>query len=146
MPKIVISYRRSDSAATAGRIRDRLAAQYGDQSIFMDIENIPFGADFRTHIRDTLLQSDVLLAIVGPEWVGKGKDATRIMNDVDPVRIEIETTLQAHIPTIPVLINGARMPEAAELPDKLKDFAFLNAADVDSGRDFHQHMDRLIEA
>ena len=56
MAKIVISYRRSDSAAIAGRIRDRLAAQYGDQSIFMDIENIPFGEDFRTHIRDTLLQ------------------------------------------------------------------------------------------
>jgi len=146
MAKIVISYRRSDSAAIAGRIRDRLVAQFGEESIFMDIENIPFGEDFRTHIRDNLLECDVLLAILGQEWLGRDKDtATRIMSAVDPVRIEVLTALQAHIPTIPVLVNGARMPDAAELPDDLKNFAFLNAAEVDSGRDFHQHMVRIIE-
>jgi hypothetical protein len=51
MPKIVISYRRQDSEAIAGRIRDRLAGHYGAESIFMDIDNIPFGTDFREHIR-----------------------------------------------------------------------------------------------
>src|SRR5436309_381601 len=51
MPKIVISYRRADSDAIAGRIRDRLANYYGDQSVFMDIDNIPFGIDFRDHLQ-----------------------------------------------------------------------------------------------
>ncbi|MGB7257227.1 MAG: toll/interleukin-1 receptor domain-containing protein [Pseudolabrys sp.] len=147
MSKVIISYRRSDSAAIAGRIRDRLVARYGEDSIFMDIENIPFGSDFRTHIRDTLLQSDVLISIVGPKWLGRAKGGTgRMAAETDPVRIEIETALQGQIPLIPVLVNGARMPEAGDIPDTLKDFAFLNAAEVDTGRDFHQHMDRLIQA
>jgi hypothetical protein len=49
---IVISYRRSDSEVIAGRIRDRLAARFGDSSVFMDINDIPFGSDFRLHIQD----------------------------------------------------------------------------------------------
>ncbi len=147
MSKIVISYRRTDTAAIAGRIRDRLVSRYGDTSVFMDIENIPFGSDFRTHIREALLQSDVLIAVVGPDWLGRGNGGpSRISNETDPVRIEIETALQGRIPLIPVLVNNAGMPEAADLPDSLKDFAFLNAADVDTGRDFHQHMERLIQA
>ena len=147
MAKIIISYRRSDSAAIAGRIRDRLVGRYGAEAVFMDIENIPFGQDFRTHIRDTLLQSDVLIAILGPKWLGRGKTASpRILNETDPVRIEIETALQGAIPIVPVLVDNGRMPEAAEVPASLKDFAFLNAATVDTGRDFHQHMDRLIQA
>ncbi|HVV60528.1 MAG TPA: toll/interleukin-1 receptor domain-containing protein [Pseudolabrys sp.] len=147
MSKVIISYRRSDSAAIAGRIRDRLVARYGEDSIFMDIENIPFGSDFRTHIRDTLLQSDVLISIVGPKWLGRAKGGGgRMAAETDPVRIEIETALQGRIPLIPVLVNGARMPDAGDIPESLKDFAFLNAAEVDTGRDFHQHMDRLIQA
>lgn len=146
MAKIVISYRRSDSAAITGRIRDRLVTQFGEESIFMDIDNIPFGEDFRAHIRDRLLECDVLLAILGKEWLGRDKDtSSRIMSEVDPVRIEVLTALEAHIPTIPVLVNGAGMPDAAELPHELKNFAFLNAAEVNSGRDFHQHMGRIIE-
>src|SRR5690348_15217888 len=111
MPKIVISYRRADSAAIAGRIRDRLVGRYGDASIFMDVEDIPLGADFRAQIRDVLLQGDVLIAIVGPDWLGAAKDgASRIRNEGDPVRIEIETALKGGIPLIPVLVNKAQMP------------------------------------
>jgi hypothetical protein len=51
---IVISYRRSDSEVIAGRIRDRLAAHFGDSSVFMDLNDIPFGSDFRLHIQDAL--------------------------------------------------------------------------------------------
>ena len=54
MPRITISYRRADSDAIAGRIRDRLARHYGDRAVFMDIDNIPFGIDFREHIKGEL--------------------------------------------------------------------------------------------
>src|SRR6266851_2451181 len=73
MPKIVISYRRLDSEAIAGRIRDRLAGHYGAESIFMDIDNIPFGTDFREHIRQVLTQTDIVIAIIGPRWTGAGR-------------------------------------------------------------------------
>src|SRR3972149_4470729 len=121
MSKIIVSYRRADSAAIAGRIRDRLVGRYGDTSIFMDVENIPLGTDFRTQIREVLLQSDVLIAIIGPDWLGITKGgSSRIQNESDPVRIEIETALKGGIPLIPVLVNNAQMPEAADLPDSLK--------------------------
>jgi len=50
VPKIAISYRRADTEVMTGRIRDRLADRYGEDAVFMDIDNIPFGKDFRVHI------------------------------------------------------------------------------------------------
>jgi hypothetical protein len=144
MAKILVSYRRSDSAAMAGRICDRLTARYGTEAVFLDIDSIPFAIDFRDHVRDTLRQSDVVIAVVGPRWVGASEGHVRIQDEDDPVRVEIELTLQAGIPLLPVLVDGAAMPGAAQLPESLKRFAFINAAPVDTGRDFHQHMDRLI--
>jgi hypothetical protein len=145
MAKVIISYRRADSTAVAGRIRDRLAGQYGASRVFMDVEDIPFGSDFREHIRNELLNSDLLLVIVGREWLGKAGDGTpRILSETDPVRIEVETALQNAIPVIPVLVNGAQVPEPSDLPETLTKLAFLNAATVDAGRDFHVHMERLI--
>jgi hypothetical protein len=64
MAKIIISYRRADSAAITGRIRDRLVSHYGASLVFMDVEDPPFGSDFRDHIRE-LLRSDLLLVVVG---------------------------------------------------------------------------------
>ena len=147
MRKIIISYRRADSDAIAGRIRDRLASHFGENSIFMDIDSIPFGTDFRDYIRDALFDGDVLVAVVGPKWLGPGKGAhLRIQEENDPIRIEVETALDRGIAVIPVLVNGALMPKPSELPSTLANFAFRNAAEVDSGRDFHPHMDRLLRS
>jgi hypothetical protein len=73
MPHITISYRRADSDATAGRIRDRLADYYGAESIFIDIDSIPVGVDFREQIKRELSKNDALLVVVGPKWRGAGK-------------------------------------------------------------------------
>lgn len=147
MPKLIVSYRRSDSAASAGRIVDHLVAHFGQNSVFLDVENIPFGTDFRTHIRNELLHSDVLLAVIGPRWSGAGPDGrTRLDDESDPVRVEIQTALRSGITIVPLLIDDATMPTANQLPEALRDLAFLNAAPVDMGRDFHPHMDRLTRS
>jgi hypothetical protein len=113
----------------------------------MDIDNIPFGADFREHIQNAILQHDLLIAVVGPQWVGAREDGrSRINEDMDLVRIEVETAMKQGIPVVPVLVNGANMPKPSELPESLRDFSFRNAAPIDSGRDFHQHVDRLIRS
>jgi hypothetical protein len=131
----------------AGRIRDNLAAYYGNDSIFIDVDNIPIGTDFREHIRKAFGDQDMLIAVVGQKWLGQRKGGrTRIQEETDPVRVEIEMALQNSMPLVPVLVNGARMPKPEELPDSLKDFSFRNAAEIDSGRDFRQHMDRLIRS
>jgi len=147
MSKIIISYRRADSAATAGRIFDRLAGHYGDDAVFMDVDKIPFGTDFREHIRKVLAGGDILLAVIGPNWLGKSADGkSRVMDEADPVRVEIETALRQKTRIIPILVEGASMPGVADLPDGLRDLAYLNAAPVDVGRDFRAHMDRLIRS
>src|SRR5262245_60142038 len=137
MPNIVISYRRSDTDVMAGRIRDRLVDHYGDAAIFMDIDNIPFGKDFRKHIADAVSRSDVLLVGMGRRWLGVSRDRpARITEEADFVRLEVDTALNHAVPVIPVLVGNARMPSPSQLPDSLREFAFINAAPVDTGRDF----------
>jgi hypothetical protein len=132
MSKIIVSYRRSDSAATAGRIFDRLVDRYGEASVFMDIDRIPFGTDFRHHIQDALRDANILLAVVGPAWLGQKADGpSRIQDDADPVRVEIEAALHQGLTVIPVLIDNAAMPAAADLPESIRDFAYINAAPID---------------
>jgi hypothetical protein len=147
MPKISISYRRADSAAIAGRIYDRLSAQYGEQAVFLDIDSIAVGADFRHQLQENLRASDLLLVIIGPGWLGKtpgGK--TRINESHDPIRLEIETALTLGLVIVPVLVGGAVMPRPDEVPFSLQDLTFRNAAEVDSGRDFSLHMEHLIRS
>lgn len=148
MPKITISYRRADSEAMTGRILDRLVAHYGKEAIFRDIEDIPAGIDFRQHINEMLLKTNVLLAVVGPKWLGPTRGGhERINEESDPVRVEVETALRRRLRIVPVLIGQTRMPSSDQLPPSLKDFAFLNAVRVDTGRDFDHHMeDHLIKS
>jgi hypothetical protein len=146
MPAILVSYRRDDSKWITGRIVDRLKQHYGRDNVFMDIDAIPVGRDFREHLRNTLDRCDVLLAIVGPRWLVADKAGRpRILDAADWVRIEIETALTKKIPVIPVLIDDAGMPRPDELPETLQDFAYRQAAVIDTDRDFHTHVDRLIQ-
>lgn len=144
MPRITISYRRDDSLDITGRIFDRLAEHFGREAVFRDIDNIPPGADFRRHIHRVLDESDIVLAIVGPRWIGD--EYPRLASPGDPVRIEIETALRKDKPLIPVLVSRAVMPHPDALPDSIHDFAYRNALQVDSGQDFEVHVGRLIRA
>jgi hypothetical protein len=144
---IVISYRRDDSEAVTGRIFDRLTQTFGKEAIFRDIDSIPAGTDFREYIGSVLRQSELLVAIVGPRWLGRTRsNRTRIDDPTDLVRVEVETALETNLPVIPVLVGNARMPDAARLPESLQPFAFRNALKVDSGQDFDNHINRLIRA
>jgi hypothetical protein len=146
MPRIAISYRRTD-AAMAGRISDQLKMHYGKDNVFIDIENIPIGIDFRDHIRAVLLQSDVLVALIGANWLGRDDaGSVRMQEETDPVRVEVETAVKREMPIIPVLIDGAKMPGGSELPHSFSNFAYLNAAEVLSGHFFGVHVEHLIAA
>jgi formylglycine-generating enzyme required for sulfatase activity len=144
MPRIFLSYRRQDSQAATGRICDRLLAHFGAGSVFMDIDSIPFGADFREHIDKAVGQADLVLAVIGPRWSGKTETSRRIDDPRDFVRIELESALKRQIPIIPVLLDHTRMPTEAEVPPSLGQLTFRNAIEVDQGRDFHPHVDRLV--
>lgn len=144
LPRIAISYRRADSQDITGRIFDRLALYYGRESVFRDIDNIRPGIDFREQISEALQRTDVLLVVVGSKWLGRAKgSATRIDDEADLVRIEVEIALKRRIPVIPILVGGMRMPATVQLPESLKDFAFRHASTIDGGQDFDVHVERL---
>jgi hypothetical protein len=147
MAKIFISYRRDDNAAMTGRIYDRLQARFGRKGIFMDIDTIPLGVDFRDHLHRAVGQCDALLAVIGRNWSGRTTDGNRRLDDPrDFVRIEVEAALARGIPVIPILIDHVTMPAESDLPASLAALAYRNAIVVDHGLDFHVHMERLIRA
>ena len=126
------------------RIVDRLIAHYGEDAVLPDIDDIPPGIDFRQHLDETLHSTTILLAAVGAGWQSKGRES--IYDKFDPVRIVLEGALRRHIPIIPLLIGNANMPDPDQLPASLKDFAFRDAAMINSGLDFDRQMDRLIRS
>ena len=66
--KIFINYRRSDATGSAGRLYYRLAQAFGRKNLFMDVEHIPVGVDFVTHLNDQVASCDVFIAVIGPTW------------------------------------------------------------------------------
>jgi len=146
MSKLFISYRRSDTQDITGRIYDRFAAQFGSESVFMDVDTIPPGLDFRDHLTEWISTSDVVLVVIGSQWLEfKREDGQRGLEDLDDfVRIELNAALERKIPVIPVLVGEVSMPTADQLPEGLKDFAYRNAVSITSGRDFSEQVNRLI--
>ena len=147
MAKITISYRREDTMDITGRIFDRLVSRYGRDCVFRDIDSIPPGFDFREHIGASLADSDILMVVVGPNWIGRSANGQlRINSPTDYVRFEVETALRRKIPVIPLLVGASEMPLPSDLPDNITDFAYRNAVRIDSGRDFDHHMAGLMRA
>ena len=143
--KIFICYRRDDSAGHAGRVHDRLEHEFGADLVFMDVDSVPLGVNFITVLRDEVAKCNALLAVIGPNWLSANDDEgnRRLDNPNDYVRIEISTALQRDIRVIPILLDGARMPRANQLPEDLRDLAFRNLLQV-RHVSFHSDMDKLI--
>jgi hypothetical protein len=144
--EITISYRREDSGIIAGRIFDRLVEHYGTDTVFLlDIHNIPPGTDYRDYINEALSSTDVLLAVIGPDWAGKTPDGRiRIAEPTDLVRMEVEVALRKKIPVVPVLVAKATMPNPNELPEALRGLAYHHAIKADAFEDFDDHLRRFL--
>jgi TIR domain len=144
--KVFISYRRDDSAGHAGRVRDRLEREFGRDLLFMDVDSIGLGTDFTQVVRDEVAKCDVLLAVIGPNWIAaKNKEGSHRLDDPeDFVRIEIAAALQRNIPVVPILLDEARIPKVQELPRDLKGLTKRHALYV-RHTSFQSDMDKLIQ-
>lgn len=147
MGKIFISYLRDDSDADSGRIDGRLWPKYGRENVFKDVGTIPIGADFRQVLTDEVAKCDVMLVVIGRQWITimdqHGKH--RLENPSDFVRIEVEAALARNIPVIPIIVQSAVMPHERELPASLAKLAYSNGIAVRSSDPFfHCDMDVLI--
>lgn len=132
MPGLFISYRREDSEGQAGRLFEGLKARFGQDRVFIDVDSIEPGRDFRRTIEERVSSCDVLLALIGRTWVQAAdkEGRRRLDNPKDLVRLEIATGLSRDITVIPVLVQGAAMPNKEELPPDLQGLAWRNALEL----------------
>src|SRR5271165_2036387 len=145
--QIFISYRRDDSSAWAGRLYDGLIRHFVSNQIFMDVDTIAPGVDFVEAIEKSVGSCEVLIAVIGKRWLISSDDEgrRRVDNPDDFVHIEIATALKRRIRVMPVLVDGATMPQSSDLPDDLKALVRRNALKV-SHDGFRADAERLIAA
>jgi hypothetical protein len=145
--KVFISYRRDDSAGHAGRVHDRLEREFGRDLLFMDVDSVPLGINFVKVLSEEVAKCDVLVAVIGPNWLNAHDEDgnRRLDNPRDFVRIEIGAALQRNIPVIPILLDGAKVPKANQLPKELEELSLRNGLDV-RHVSFHNDIDKLVRS
>ena len=114
MSRVFISYRRADSLDMAGRLYDSLKVKFGINVPFMDLETLNGGVDFASQIQTELRKASATLVLIGPKWLDILRERNQI-EAIDHVRIEIETSLQLGVVTIPVLLSESVVPTEDQL-------------------------------
>lgn len=145
---IFISYRRQDTLETVGRLHDHLRRAFEEDRLFLDVERQAAGDDYRKVIDRALAHSDVMLVVIGMEWLNAAnrEGRRRLDNGDDMVRIELETAFARNLRVVPVLVEGATIPAAADLPPSLQPLCYRTAMPVRPDPDFQMDFQRLVEA
>lgn len=137
---VFISYRREDTSGYAGRLYDRLKVSFPGR-VFIDVGEIPPGADFVTEIERHLDGCGALVALIGDKWAADN----RLHDPADFVRLEISTALRRNISVTPVLVRAARLPATAALPEDVQPLLRHQAISI-SDEDWDHGCERLIRA
>ena len=147
MARIFLSYRRDDAMGYSLLLYDRLNRYFGRGSVFMDVDTIPPGLDFLRVIEREVSACNVLIALIGKQWLAitDALGQRRIAQSDDYVQLEIAIALERGIPVIPVLLRGALMPTADQLPDALKPLARRQAVSLSDER-IDYDLKRLLKA
>lgn len=140
--QIFVSYRRAGDLFLSGRLSDSLRYTFGETSVFYDVDSIPIGVDFRDVIRDRINESQVVLAVIGPQW----NVDNRLGQPDDWVRLELEEAMRQRRQIIPLLVANTSMPDARTLPTSLQPLTYVNAMAIRPDPDFRNDMARLVQA
>ena len=145
--RIFMSYRREETAYSAGWLFDRLVGHFGRDQVFKDVDSIDLGDDFAEVITTAVGACEVLLALIGDRWLTMtDQDGQRRLDDPhDFVRLEIEAALTRDVRVIPILVAGAQMPRAEELPASLAKLVRRQALELSPSR-FDSDTQRLLHS
>jgi hypothetical protein len=144
--QIFLSYRRDDTAGYARALNDVLARSFGAQRVFIDVDDIGAGQAFDARIAQAMGQARGLLVLIGPRWLAPQADGLpRLHRADDVVRQEVQTGLDRGLQVIPLLLDGAAMPSAAQLPAPLQPLARRQALVIDARR-FEADVQLLLDA
>ena len=144
---VFISYRRCDAGPYARLLQVQFGQQLLGTPVFMDLDSIEAGADFAEAIKAGVGSCRILVALIGSKWLtATDKEGRRRLDDPDDyVRFEIRPALERGARVIPVLVDGAAMPQRDQLPDDLATLARLNALQMSYDR-YEYDEGRLITA
>jgi peptidoglycan hydrolase-like protein with peptidoglycan-binding domain len=148
MPGIFINYRRDDAAGFARSLYEHLDQEFKQGQVFMDVEALREpGMDFAKEIDRSLGRCAAMLVLIGKSWISSKDEAgrRRIDEPEDFVRLEIATALKRDVRVIPVLLGGAAMPRADELPEDLQAIGRRQAISL-THDDWSHDVSRLVEA
>ncbi|HEX6876485.1 MAG TPA: toll/interleukin-1 receptor domain-containing protein, partial [Nocardioidaceae bacterium] len=145
--RVFLSYRRGDAGAYAGRLSDSLRERLGAKSVFQDVTAIAPGQDYVAVIDRALGDSDAVLAVIGTGWLtAANPEGTRRLSDPDDyVRLELGRALRQSVRVVPVLVGGATVPAAPDLPDELQGLVNRQAV-VLHDETWHQDVDGLVRS
>ena len=148
-PQIFLNYRREDSAPYALHLHENLCQRFGNSNVFIDVVSIQPGSDFTEVLDDVLAHCQVILIVIGPNWLTPNNESgtRRLDEPQDYVRIEIERALDGATPVIiPVLVGGATVPIPEMLPVSIRSISQRQAFTLSNQRwaEDLDHLDRLI--
>jgi len=144
--KLFISYRRSDAESHAREIYRAITDVLPPANVFFDQESIPPGVNFLEFLDARVAGCDVLLALIGSGWIdaiAEGSETRRLDSSDDLVRRELRMGLERGITFVPVLLDGAGMPDTSKLPDDLKGLVWQNAVHL-SGSSINSDVVQLL--
>lgn len=147
MTGIFVSYRREDAAGWVGRLVDTLKRGFPTVPVFLDLSAIKGGEDFTEAIGRAVASCRVLLALIGPRWLAaRGERGERRLDQpADFVRLEVKAALERGVYVVPVLLGGAHIPHAVDLPADLASLARRQAHELTDTR-WEYDCDRLLVA
>ncbi|QEC67998.1 TIR domain-containing protein [Panacibacter ginsenosidivorans] len=144
---IFINYRKDDSNWNALALYNDLQKYFKKEQLFKDFNAILPGDDFVVSIQNALNKCNVLLVVIGRNWLHmEGADGKRRLDDPDDfVRLEVATALERGISVVPVLFDGTPMPKPEELPENLRLLCRRQFIEIDPKR-FEDDVRNLAEA
>ncbi len=142
--KIFISYRTTDSAQEADMIASRLSETFSKEKVFYASQSITKGENFYTSIEEEIRVAEMVLVVIGPNWLGEERDGMREIEDPDDwPRREVEIALEAKRSLIPLFVRRAAMPEESELPESLWPLRSFNGKNLGVPPEFDAHVAEL---
>lgn len=148
-PTVFVSYRRSDSPSAARQIADALKARFGAERVFFDTRDLRPGTTWHRDIEDRVRGSDVVLVVIGPQWVAiadeRGRRRVLQPEEEDVVRTEVEAALRGDGLVVPVLVDDAQVPARDRLPRPFRPITSLNAVTLRHAS-WDQDLEALLDA
>jgi len=147
--RLFINYRTSDTRATASALYRDLCHRLGKESVFIDHDQIEGGEEWPERLQNEVELATAMLCLIGKDWLetlDSESKRRRLDIEEDWVRCEIHRALERNILVIPVLVEGAVLPQKKDLPAvlaRLADRQTRPLRSVEWGNDVERILDDL---